>query len=37
MESLDLSTWAGAITEVMDDPKAPPHPLLAFATTRVWR
>jgi hypothetical protein len=37
MESLDLSTWAAAIAEVMDDPNAPPHPVLALSTTGVWR
>jgi hypothetical protein len=37
MESLDLTTWIAAITEVMNDPNAPPHPALALSTTRVWR
>ena len=37
MESLDLATWAAAITEVMDDPKAPAHPVVALSTTDVWR
>jgi len=37
MESLDLRTWAAAIAEVMDDRDAPPHPVLALSTTRVWR
>ncbi len=37
MESLSLSTWAAAIADVMVDPHAPPHPVLALSTTRVWR
>ncbi len=37
MESLDLPTWAAAIAEVMDDPNAPPHPVIALSTTGVWR
>jgi hypothetical protein len=37
MESLDLSTWAAAIAEVMDDPDAPAHPVVALSTTHVWR
>lgn len=36
IECLDLSTWTAAISEVFDDPNAPPHPVLAFSTTRVW-
>jgi hypothetical protein len=37
IESLELSSWAAAIAEVIDDPLAPPHPVLALSTTRVWR
>lgn len=37
MECLDLTSWASAIADVLDDPNAPPHPVLAFSTTRVWR
>lgn len=37
IESLDLSSWCAAIAEVIDDPNAPLHPVLAFSTTRVWR
>ena len=37
IEGLDLASWAAGIAEVLDDPDAPPHPVLAFATTRVWR
>lgn len=37
MESLDLSTWAAAIAEVMDDPDAPDHPVVALSTTHNWR
>jgi hypothetical protein len=37
MERLNLDTWATAIAEVVDDPNAPAHPVLAFSTTRVWR
>ncbi|ACU53985.1 hypothetical protein Afer_1049 [Acidimicrobium ferrooxidans DSM 10331] len=37
IECLDLGSWATAIAEVVDDSDAPPHPVLAFLTTRVWR
>lgn len=37
IECLDLGSWATAIAEVLDDQDAPPHPVLAFSTTRVWR
>jgi hypothetical protein len=37
IECLDLTTWAQANTEILDAPDPPPHPVLAFATTRVWR
>lgn len=37
IESLDLSTWAAAIGEVLGDPRTPLHPVLAFSTTDVWR
>jgi len=36
IECLDLDTWSAAIAEVFDDPNAPPHPVIAFSTTRVW-
>lgn len=36
IECLDLDTWTAAISEVFDDSHAPPHPVLAFSTTRVW-
>jgi hypothetical protein len=36
IECFDLDTWTAAIAEVFDDPNAPPHPVLAFSTTRVW-
>jgi hypothetical protein len=37
IESLELDTWAAALAEVIDDPDAPPHPVLALETTPVWR
>ena len=37
IECLDLTTWAQANTEILDAPDPPPHPVLAFSTTRVWR
>lgn len=37
MEFLDLTAWASAIAEVMDGKNIPPHPVIAFSTTRVWR
>jgi len=37
MECLDLDSWAAANAEVLDDPNTPPHPVLAFSTTQVWR
>lgn len=37
IESLELDTWTAALAEVIDDPNAPPHPVLAFETTPVWR
>ena len=37
IECLDLPTWAQANAEILDDPDLPPHPVLAFSTTKVWR
>jgi hypothetical protein len=37
IECLDLTTWAQANAEILDAPDPPPHPVLAFSTTRVWR
>jgi hypothetical protein len=37
IECLDLATWTAANTEILDAPDSPPHPVLAFATTKVWR
>lgn len=37
IECLDLATWAQANAEILDAPDPPPHPVLAFSTTRVWR
>jgi hypothetical protein len=37
IESLGLATWAQANTEILNAPDLPPHPVLAFSTTRVWR
>jgi hypothetical protein len=37
LECLDLDSWAAANAEVLDDPNTPPHPVLAFSTTQVWR
>lgn len=37
IECLDLATWAQANAEILDATGLPPHPVLAFSTTRVWR
>jgi hypothetical protein len=37
IECLDVASWAQANTEVLDAPDSPPHPVLAFATAKVWR
>jgi len=37
IECLDLDTWAEANAEILDAPDPPPHPVLAFSTTKVWR
>jgi hypothetical protein len=37
IECLDLTTWAEANAEILDNPGTPPHPVLAFSTTKVWR
>jgi len=37
IETLDLDTWAQATADVLDEPNAPHHPVVALSTTRVWR
>ncbi len=37
IETLDLDTWSQANADVLDEPDAPHHPVLALSTTRVWR
>ncbi len=37
IECLDLATWTQANAEILDAPHPPPHPVLAYSTTKVWR
>ena len=37
IECLDLATWTQANAEILNASDLPPHPVLAFSTTRVWR
>jgi hypothetical protein len=36
MEFYDVNSWAAAVSDILDNPESPRHPVPIFMTTKVW-